>query len=322
MRWHPLFLLSVLILATAGVVVDALFQFKVPPRILNSRFVSSFPVPGFVVKKISKTSTQPKFVWEQTRRARRRHRQQMPDAFDSIQTSWRRRKNLLGLFRPNRPLDRVSQQLFDDADVNGDGWITVTEAYEFVLQMYIVMNRHAPLSPPSRSKVEQLFYEYDNNRHDRGLNKDEFMQLLQHFTQRAASTMVAHQWVTLVGAPLLTEGVLRFVRPVFQKCDPLKLLVQTALPSRLMPIVTSITFLRSILLLFFATTLADIVLATVNWILDLTTPAATPPDIATMLNPGGGDKDETKPDQNEAQQEKSNHERQEGKMIKNPGKKE
>jgi hypothetical protein len=221
-------------------------------------------------------------VWEIPKR---RRRQEAPQAFSSIQASWKRRRTLLGLIRPQRPLDRFSQQLFDDADTNGDGWITVSEAYEFLLQMYIIMNRHAPLSPPTRAKVEQLFYEYDNNRLDRGLNRDEFTQLMQHFTQRAISRMMAHRWVTLVGAPLCTEGVLRFLKPMLIRSDPIRVFLQSTLPKRLLPILASTTFLRSILLIFFATTLADIVLAVVDWALDMTTPAATPPDINTVLEP-------------------------------------
>jgi hypothetical protein len=285
---HALLMMFLLLVLAASfsassrrVTVDA-FQFTIPTRrtISNSRFVSSFTTTLPLFAKKSRKSTQPKHVWEMPKR---RRRQETPQAFSSIQASWKHRRTLLGLLRPQRPLERFSQQLFDDADTNGDGWITVSEAYEFLLQMYIIMNRHAPLSPPTRAKVEQLFYEYDNNRLDRGLNRDEFTQLMQHFTQRAFSRMMAHRWVTLVGAPLCTEGVLRLFRPMLGRADPIRAIFKATLPTRMLPIITSITFLRSMLLIFFATTLADIVLAIVDWALDMTTPAATLPDLTTIL---------------------------------------
>lgn len=239
-----------------------------------------FPSLSFFKKKENepRISTQPKFVWESTL-LQQRHERTSP-SWSRIQSSWQRKNHKLtpqqgrGLFfRPRQSMDQFHQQLFEDADINGDGFVSIPEAYEFVLQMYISLNRHAPVMPPSRDKVAELFLDFDSNRQDRGLNQSEFIQLVQHFSQRAVSTVAASRWVTVVGAPLLTEGVLRVMMLLHEKSSTMATMkmIQTILPQ----FVTSITFLRSILLVFFATTLADIVLATVNWILDLTTPAAT-----------------------------------------------
>jgi hypothetical protein len=255
--------------------VSPLFMVASPALRLPRFPALSFPL--LKKKNEPRVSTQPKIIWETTI-LQQRHERTSP-SWSRVQSSWQRKNHKLappdrGLFlRPRPSMDQFHQQLFEDADINGDGFISIPEAYEFVLQMYISLNHHAPVMPPSRDKVAELFLDFDSNRQDRGLNQSEFIQLVQHFSQRAFSTVAAARWVTVVGAPLLTEGVLRVMLPLLHGKSDMAMMkvVHAILPQ----CVTSITFLRSMLLVFFATTLADIVLATVNWILDLTTPAAT-----------------------------------------------
>lgn len=99
--------------------------------------------------------------------------------------------------------------------------------------------------------MQQLFLEHDRN-HDEQLNEAEFIEFLKNISQRAVTTLVAHKFVTVVGAPLLPELAVksRVLPRVFQFVLPTKLARRLATP----------TVCRSIWLLYFATTLADIVL--------------------------------------------------------------
>ena len=173
--------------------------------------------------------------------------------------------------RPNsNRFDRIVQTIFDDADANKDGRISFDECYELILKLYINLNRQAPIPPPTRDKVQQLFASNDVD-HNHQISRHEFQSLSQILVGQAATRLVAHKVVTLLCAPLLAEWVVRHL----QHQSWLPALVQWLVPDRIeprvLPVITSKAFGRTVVIIAFVATLGNIIIDMVNRIVDLYT---------------------------------------------------
>ena len=103
--------------------------------------------------------------------------------------------NLLGF-------DRIIDSVFEDADTNHDGTISLSEVQTLILEMYVKINRAAPIPPPTREKVNTIFDRADVDK-NRRLSKNEFSELAAVLASRATTRLVAHKIVSFVVAPLL-----------------------------------------------------------------------------------------------------------------------
>jgi hypothetical protein len=167
--------------------------------------------------------------------------------------------------------DRMVNKIFDDADSNKDGSISFAECYELVLNLYININRQAPIPPPSRRTVHQLFIKEDISR-DQRLQREEFKKLARVLGSRAATRLAAHKVVTLIGAPLLAAYVVRRLTgkewlPAFAAW-----VVPDSLEEKVLPVITSKNFCRTVLIVIFVSTLGNFIFRNINWILDKSLP--------------------------------------------------
>lgn len=121
---------------------------------------------------------------------------------DDDQGTKPKRRFSLFFFKPRKSrFEKFVDKLFESADTNNDGSVSLGETYEMVLQMYVKLNRQAPIPPPSRQKLYKLFRASDVDRNDR-ISREEFTSLAKTLGRRAMTRLVAHKAVTLIGAPL------------------------------------------------------------------------------------------------------------------------
>jgi hypothetical protein len=166
--------------------------------------------------------------------------------------------------------DRFSAKIFDDADTNRDGSIDFAEVYELVLKLYIKINNQAPIPPPSRKKVLQLFLDADTSNDDR-LSKEEFKRMSRIIGRRAMSRLVAHKLVTLAGAPILAEYLVRTLAGK-EWLSRMTDLLPKRFHERFLPVITSKAFCRTVLIVVLVATLGNIVMSIVNSVLDMSLP--------------------------------------------------
>jgi len=166
-------------------------------------------------------------------------------------------------------VERFLDKVFDQADTNKDGTVDIAETYEMVLQLYLKLNRQAPIPPPSRATVLQFFRESDVDG-NRRISRDEFGRLARIIGRRAMFRLVAHKMVTLLGAPLLAEYTLRRLigRP------HLHAWAARVLPERYLGTLTSVTLWRTVLIVLFVASMGNIVLGIVDFLLDVNVRAA------------------------------------------------
>jgi hypothetical protein len=107
-------------------------------------------------------------------------------------------------------MNEFIDQTFDDADTNKNGLISVSEAYALVLHIYLKINRKAPIPPPSRSKVEDLFNNADMDKNGQ-LKRDEFKRLMLILVSRASTRLLSYKLLTTVLAPLLASQIVHFL---------------------------------------------------------------------------------------------------------------
>lgn len=102
-------------------------------------------------------------------------------------------------------------KLFKEADLNQDGTLSLTEVYELVLKFYIVVNRKAPIPPPTRQRVLTLLRKADKD-NSGNLDQKEFERLLSTLYARASSRVLTHKLMSNVCAPFLAIGVADFIK--------------------------------------------------------------------------------------------------------------
>jgi hypothetical protein len=175
-----------------------------------------------------------------------------------------------GRFRrtPLRPstgrYQRFLEKVFEQADVDKDGRMTFTETYEWVLRLYVQINRHAPINPPSWAQVQRVVDVMDTD-HSRFIAPEEFRALAEIFVRRAAARVVANKIVTLLVAPLLAEVLLRW----FQRQDWLyDMVLVPFVPALAWPILTNPILGRTILMAILVSTLGGFVMGQLNNFLD------------------------------------------------------
>ena len=179
----------------------------------------------------------------------------------------RRTPSTLSVLNQSR-FDRFLTKLYDGADVDHNGSISGDELYLLVLKLYIHLNRQAPIPPPSREQINRLYRRADTN-HNNKITRDEFNMLAKMIGRRASLRLIAHKCITLFCAPLLAEYV---VRELSKHKEYLHSLAETIVPNplhnKVLPIVTSRSFCRTIVLIAFIVSLGNLVLNIVNWFLD------------------------------------------------------
>jgi hypothetical protein len=160
-------------------------------------------------------------------------------------------------------VDRFVDKLFDETDTNEDGMVSFDEAYVGCLLLYVRLNRRAPIPPPSREKFLRLFLQATDR------NKSNELNLLG----RAVLRLTSHKIVTLIGAPLLTEMI---VRSMASRKDDIEATVRFIVPSNfhdaVIPTVTSKSFQRGFFMIILVMTLGNSCLAAVTLLLDMSLP--------------------------------------------------
>lgn len=175
-----------------------------------------------------------------------------------------RRGHIVG-FRPRMsPYERFLQSVFDKADVDNDGKMSLTETYEWVLRFYVQINRNAPINPPTLHQVQRLIRVMDTDGNN-SINRTEFRALAEILWQRAAARVAAHKFVTMIVAPLFAEAVLQWFQHqtwLYEKY------VVRYVPRRLVPIVTNTVLGRTVLIVLWMSTLGNFIMEAVNDYLD------------------------------------------------------
>lgn len=173
-------------------------------------------------------------------------------------------------------IDRFVDKLFDETDSNNDGTVSFEEAYVGCLLLYVQLNRSAPIPPPNREKFRRIFSQaVGNNKSNKSnaLEKEEYGNMLKQIVGRAVLRVSSHKIVTLVGAPLLAEMI---VRSLASRKDGFEALLRSIIPSQFqdatIPTLMSSTFHRGLWMIILVTTLGNICLGAVTFLLDLSLP--------------------------------------------------
>ena len=171
------------------------------------------------------------------------------------------------LLKRPRPFRRWSERAFMAADLDHDGTIDFEEVYELALRLHILLNRQAPIRPPTRETVWTLFTVSDRDQ-SLELNQEEFYELATVVLQRSLWRIVAFKIVTLVGAPILAQSVVHWWTQQPRPWLP-NLISKVVTNPRHLDSVTSKGFGRTVLLILFIITLGKLVLAIVDFFLHL-----------------------------------------------------
>jgi len=123
-------------------------------------------------------------------------------------------------FLTGKGFEAAASKIFNEADTNKDGQVDVKETYELVLKFYILINRRAPIKPPSKEVILQLFNAYDKDVSGK-LTKKEFCGFCSNLVGRAAVRIAGFNAVRYAVAPLLaakiaSEWVLPILDPSIQ----------------------------------------------------------------------------------------------------------
>jgi EF-hand domain pair len=167
--------------------------------------------------------------------------------------------------------DRQLTEVFYEADFNRDGYVTFDECYERLLRFYIKLNQQAPIPPPDRNTVLQLYKNADLN-HNQRLSLSEFKQLAQALIGRAYTRLLVHKLVTVLIGPYLATTFVHFVATAptlapLRKEASILISEHLRLPSSLSSVLQSTHFWRTIFLIFTVSQLGNIVLNFVNYLL-------------------------------------------------------
>ena len=166
---------------------------------------------------------------------------------------------------------RYAERVFDESDVNHDGYVSFEEAYALVLKLYVNLNRQAPIPPPPRDKVYRQYKKADKSRNDQ-LDKEEFSQLVKVVAKRALWRVSAVKICRIVGAPVLAELVIRTFAGKEWLPKLAKLIVPNSVHDTIIPVLTSTAFWRPVLLIALVISMGKVVLNIVNFFLDICIP--------------------------------------------------
>ena len=175
---------------------------------------------------------------------------------------------------PTSNLDKYVDKLYKKADINRDGTLSFTETYEMVLKIYIYLNRQASITPPNRDQVLRLFLGKDIDK-DNTIGRDEFYALVKTIYSGALTRLVAHKVVTMIGAPVLAEYILRILKGK----KWFRIFATTVVPDNLHNLVLSESVARSSLIVLMVMTLGNVFLAAVDRVLEAMLPKEEPNDI-------------------------------------------
>jgi hypothetical protein len=162
--------------------------------------------------------------------------------------------------------DRQLTQIYEEADLNRDGSISFDECYERLLRFYIKLNQQAPIPPPDRTTVLDLYTEYDWNRNHK-LSCDEFKQLAKVLASTALTRLAAHKTVTIVVAPLIATTLVHALATSSLLASPRSVsssVVQAMVPTHLAESLLSPNFWKTVVMIFTISQLGNIVLNLVN----------------------------------------------------------
>jgi Ca2+-binding EF-hand superfamily protein len=194
---------------------------------------------------------------------------QIPSARKSATAEASKVTNKIAKSMSKSHIDRFVDRMFRKMDIDHDGTISFQEAYEGILKFYIKLNQQAPIPPPSREKVQMLYRQADKTNNDE-LNREEFRRLLKRAVRRAVVRLAAHKVVTIVGAPAVAEWI---VRNLAFRIDTLERATRYVVPLRfhdkVIPVITSRSFHRTLWIAILVATLGNLCLKTVNFLLDL-----------------------------------------------------
>jgi len=175
--------------------------------------------------------------------------------------------------RPFRSrIDKFVDKLFQETDANNDKTISFDEMYVGCLLLYVQLNRQAPIPPPSREKAFVLFLQADKDKSN-VLNREQYGMILRKIARRAFLRLSTHKVVTWVGAPLLTEVI---VRSLVSRKEGFERVLRFVVPSnyqeKIIPILTSQAFHRALWMVILVAMLGNVCLGCVNFLLDLSLP--------------------------------------------------
>lgn len=160
-------------------------------------------------------------------------------------------------------IETYIHRLFNEADSNKDGTVSLDEVYTLVLKLYVKLNRNAPVEPPSEQTVLTLFGKADQNKNNR-LDNDEFLQLMLVIYGRAAVRVAIHKALRLFVAPLLAMQSAAYVTN-----SPVTTFIADWVPDRLGGMLRSEKFWTTSLVVFFMSTLGNILMGLTVCALDM-----------------------------------------------------
>eukprot|EP00536_Pseudo-nitzschia_multiseries_P009115 jgi/Psemu1/306305/fgenesh1_kg.248_\ len=173
-------------------------------------------------------------------------------------------------------IDRFVDKLFQETDTNNDGMVSFEEAYIGVLLLYVQLNRSAPIPPPNREKFRRIFLKAaarDKTTNPNALDMEEYGDVLKTIVARAVLRLTSHKIVTLAGAPLLAEMI---ARSLAARKDGFEALLRSVIPSQFhdatIPTITSRAFHRGLWMVILITTLGNVCLGIVTFLLDMSLP--------------------------------------------------
>lgn len=170
---------------------------------------------------------------------------------------------------PKSRLERYIDKVFENADSNHDGNIEFVEVYELVLKIYVKLNRQAPVPAPSRETVLKVYQNSDKDRDNR-LTRDEFKSLVKTISRNAFLRVASFKLVKMVGAPLLTEYLIRTFAGKQWLSDLAVALIPDRFHEKVLPVISSPAFCRTALLVLLVMFLGHLVLDIVDIFIAMT----------------------------------------------------
>mmetsp|Transcript_1218 Transcript_1218/g.1826 ORF Transcript_1218/g.1826 Transcript_1218/m.1826 type:complete len:271 (+) Transcript_1218:116-928(+) len=182
----------------------------------------------------------------------------------SVTAIFGRTKDVINAFLFQRLIDSV----FDGADTNNDGRISLSEANTLILRMYVKLNRSAPIPTPPTAKVDALFQNADVD-NSGCLSRTEFRKLAMVCLCRASTRLVAHKVVSFAVAPILAIRTVDSLSTIHRdggNVDWSK--VTRWLPKKLQGRITDSNLWKTVLTVVFVKSLGNAVISSVTFVLD------------------------------------------------------